>query len=157
MTSSNGHIFRVTGPLCGEFTGHRGIPITKRPMTRSFNVFFDLRPNKRLCKQSWCWWFEKSSRSLWRQRNGWYSGIILQCRLNRITFYVNSLWPSVVTRRPRSGSPLVSAMACRLKAPSHYLNQCWRIISKVQWHLSRAISRTIAQQAITNISLKLLI
>ena len=29
MTSSNGNIFRVTGPLCGEFTGHRGIPRTK--------------------------------------------------------------------------------------------------------------------------------
>ena len=28
MTSSNG-IFRVTGPLCGEFTGHRWIPLTK--------------------------------------------------------------------------------------------------------------------------------
>ena len=23
MTQSNGNIFRVTGPLCGEFTGHR--------------------------------------------------------------------------------------------------------------------------------------
>ena len=29
MTSSNGNIFRVTGPLCGEFTGHRWIPHTK--------------------------------------------------------------------------------------------------------------------------------
>ena len=29
MTSSNGNIFRVTGPLCGEFTGHRWIPLTK--------------------------------------------------------------------------------------------------------------------------------
>ena len=28
MTSSNGNIFRVTGPLCGEFTGHRWIPNT---------------------------------------------------------------------------------------------------------------------------------
>ena len=27
--SSNGNIFRVTGPLCGEFTGHRWIPLTK--------------------------------------------------------------------------------------------------------------------------------
>ena len=26
MTSSNGNIFRVTGHLCGEFTGHRWIP-----------------------------------------------------------------------------------------------------------------------------------
>ena len=29
MTSSNGNIFGVTGPLCGEFTGHRKIPRTK--------------------------------------------------------------------------------------------------------------------------------
>ena len=29
MTSSNENIFRVTGPLCGEFTGHRWIPLTK--------------------------------------------------------------------------------------------------------------------------------
>ena len=29
MTSSNGNIFRVTGPLCWEFTGHRWIPLTK--------------------------------------------------------------------------------------------------------------------------------
>ena len=36
MTSSNGNIFRVTGHLCGEFTGHR-------PVTRRFDVFFDLR------------------------------------------------------------------------------------------------------------------
>ena len=29
MTSSNGNIFRVTGPLCGEFTGDRWNPLTK--------------------------------------------------------------------------------------------------------------------------------
>ena len=29
MTSSNGNIFRVTAPLCGEFTGHRWIPHSK--------------------------------------------------------------------------------------------------------------------------------
>ena len=29
MTSSNGNIFRVTGPLSVEFTGHRWIPLTK--------------------------------------------------------------------------------------------------------------------------------
>ena len=29
MMSSNGNIFRVTGPLCLEFTGHRWIPLTK--------------------------------------------------------------------------------------------------------------------------------
>ena len=29
MTSSNGNIFRVTGHLCGKFTGHRWISHTK--------------------------------------------------------------------------------------------------------------------------------
>ena len=29
MASSNGNILRVTGPLCGEFTGRRWIPLTK--------------------------------------------------------------------------------------------------------------------------------
>ena len=65
MTLSNGNIFRVTGPLCGEFTGDRWIPHT-RPVTRSFDVFFDLRLNKRLSKQSRGWWFETPSRSLLR-------------------------------------------------------------------------------------------
>ena len=37
VTSSNGNIFRVTGPLCGEFTGPGEFP-TQRPVTRSFDV-----------------------------------------------------------------------------------------------------------------------
>ena len=68
MTSSNGNIFRVTGPLCGEFTGPGEFP-TQRPVTRSLDVFFDLRLNKRLSKQPWGWWFETLSWSLWRHCN----------------------------------------------------------------------------------------
>ena len=68
MTSSNGNIFRVTGPLCGEFTGPGELP-TQRPVTRSFDVYFDLRLNKRLCKQSWGWWFETLLCPLWRHSN----------------------------------------------------------------------------------------
>ena len=69
MTSPNGNIFRVTGHLYGEFTGPRWIP-TQRPVTRSFDVFFDLRLNKRLSKQWWGWWFETLPCPLWRHRNG---------------------------------------------------------------------------------------
>ena len=65
MTSSNGNSFRATGPLCGEFTSPRWIN-PQRPVTQSFHVFFDLRLNKRLSKQSWGWWFETSPRPLWR-------------------------------------------------------------------------------------------
>ena len=49
-------------PVSGEFP-------TQRPVTRSFDVFFDLRPNKRLSKQSWGWWSETPSSSLWHHRN----------------------------------------------------------------------------------------
>ena len=68
MTSSNGSIFRVTGPLCGEFTGHRWIPRTKAS-DAEFDVFFDLRLNIRASKQSQGWWFETPSRSLWCHSN----------------------------------------------------------------------------------------
>ena len=64
MTSSNGNIFRVTGPLCGEFTGPGEFP-AQRSVTRSFDVFFDLRLNEWMSKQPWGWWFETLSWSLW--------------------------------------------------------------------------------------------
>ena len=41
----------------------------QRPVTRSFDVFFDLRLNKRLSKQWWGWWFVTLSRPLLRHRN----------------------------------------------------------------------------------------
>ena len=68
MTSSNGNIFRITDPLCGEFNGSGEFP-AQRPVTRSFDVFVGLRLNKRLSKQLWGWWFETPSWSLWRQCN----------------------------------------------------------------------------------------
>ena len=51
MTASNGNILRVTGHLCGEFTVPGEFP-AQRPVARSVDVFFDLRPNKRLSKQT---------------------------------------------------------------------------------------------------------
>ena len=68
MTSSNGNIFRVTGPLCGEFTGPGGFP-AQRPVTRSFDNVFDLCMNKQLNKQSWGWWFETPLCPLRRHRD----------------------------------------------------------------------------------------
>ena len=50
-------------PVPGEFPA-------QRPVTRVSDVFCDLCLNKRLSKQSWGWWFEAPSRSLWRHRNG---------------------------------------------------------------------------------------
>ena len=53
----------VNSPVPGEFP-------SQRPVTRNFNVFFDLLLNKRLSKQSRRRWFETSSRSLWCPCNG---------------------------------------------------------------------------------------
>ena len=44
--------------------------LSQGPVTRGLNVFFDLRLNKRLNKQSSHRWFETPSRPLWRHWNG---------------------------------------------------------------------------------------
>ena len=49
-------------PVPGDFPA-------QRPVTRSFDVFFDLRLNKRLSKQSWGRWFDRLSHPLWRHCN----------------------------------------------------------------------------------------
>ena len=49
-------------PVPSEFS-------TQRPVTRSFDVFFELRLNKLLSKQSWGWWFETLSCPSWRYCN----------------------------------------------------------------------------------------
>ena len=51
-------------------------------------------------------------------------------------YYLNSLGSGDAIWPQRSGSTLAQAMACCLRAPNHYLNQCWLIISKVEWHSS---------------------
>ena len=45
-------------PVTGEFS-------SRRQVTRSFDIFFDIRLNRRLSKQPWSWWFETPSRPLW--------------------------------------------------------------------------------------------
>ena len=83
-TSSNGNIFRVTGhcagntPVTGEFSA-------QRPVTRSFDVFCDLRLNNWLSKQ-WCgWWFETLSRPLWRHSNGiWGASSLNRAKLKQM-------------------------------------------------------------------------
>ena len=85
MTSSNGNIFHVTGPLCGEFTGHWWFPNSKASDVELW-CFFDLRLNKPLSKQSRDWWFETQLGSLWRHYNGFM-----------INYEISSLHPLLVT------------------------------------------------------------
>ena len=73
MTSSNGNIFCATGPLCGEFPA-------QRPVTRRFDVFFDLRPKTRLSKQWWGWWL--------RRHRAHYDVIVMSCAWIRGFYYI---------------------------------------------------------------------
>ena len=50
---------------------------------------------------------------------------------------LNSLGANDAIWRQRSGSILTQVMACCLTAPSHYLNQCWLVISEVVCHSSK--------------------
>ena len=83
-------------PVTGEFP-------TQRPVTRSFDVYFDLRPKERLSKQWWGWWFETLSRSLWRHRNGlgdnWYDTYDYKAAADRsCMFTLNDVAMTVTSR-----------------------------------------------------------
>ena len=64
-------------PVTGEFPAQMASNVEivsiwwchQRPVTRSFDVFFDLWLNKRLSKQSWGWWFETLPCPLWCHSN----------------------------------------------------------------------------------------
>ena len=55
-------------PVTGEFPSQRAV-------TQGFDAFFHLRLNKPLSKQSWGWWLETPSCSLWRH----YNYFIIMC------------------------------------------------------------------------------
>ena len=71
-------IWARNSPVTGEFS-------SQKPVTWSFDVFFDQRMNKRLSKQSWGWWFETPWLSLWRHCNG--NGVSV-----RATLKISILW-----------------------------------------------------------------
>ena len=116
-------------PVTGEFP-------TQRPVTRSFDVFFDLRMNKRLSKHRWGWWFETPSCPLWRHCNGHDITHIQQKEIftsakktihgGMIKYAL--LLPSDAIWRHRSELTLSRVMAWWPMAPSHYLNKCWLLI-----------------------------
>ena len=78
-----------------------------------------------------------------------------RCNANSVAhnfslYLVNSLCPSDAIRRKGAVSTLAQVMAWCLTAPSHYLNQCWLIFSKVLWHSSEGIIMTWEDLKILN-------
>ena len=71
-------------PVTGEF-------LARRPVTRSSDIFYDLRLIKRLSKQYWSWWFETPSRPLWRHSNELHTDKVAICDCR-------NLWPCRVSQ-----------------------------------------------------------
>ena len=72
IMSWRGHQMETFSVLLALCAGNSPVPDkfpTHRPVTRSFDVFFEVCLNKRLSKQSRGWWFETLSRPLWRHCN----------------------------------------------------------------------------------------
>ena len=84
------HQMETFPALLALCAGNSPVPVNsphKRPVTWSFDVFFDLCLNKRLSKQPWGWWFETLAWSLWRHRN------VVTKRLRR------SCWAAVISTK----------------------------------------------------------
>ena len=117
MMENNGNNVRVTCPLWRESTGV--IP-SQRPVTRNFDVFFVLRLNKRLGKQSRCWWFDTPSRSLWRQCDGFC--VVVNAKMVFLWWQI-MCFPSVKISYHGnwSGSPNINSDETPLADNSHWL------------------------------------
>ena len=57
----------------------------KGPVTRSFDVFFDLHLIKRLSRHWWGWWIETLTRPLWRHCNARYIYWAGACKVNTLS------------------------------------------------------------------------
>ena len=124
-------------PLTGEFPA-------QRPVTRSFDVFFDLRLNKRLSKQTWGWWFETPSCLSW-----------LHCNAPRESYNILNMDPNIKIKHNKTVCifygiyRMYSTQCCRVtecgdsdrdqhwfrkwlvdcSVTSHYLSQWWLVDS----------------------------
>ena len=111
-------------PVPGEF------PI-QRPVTRSFDVIFDLRPNKQLSKQWWGWWFGTQSYPLWRHSNEIHLKIMLFAKC-----WPFCPWLNVLAHRDLVTHICVSKQSHHwfrhwlvvCSVSSHYLHQRWIIV-----------------------------
>ena len=110
---------------------------TQRSVTRSFDVFFDLRLNKRLCQRWKRRWFETPSHPLWRHCNDiirfghgfvvlYIVVVISSFLVDTVAYHArvlegDSQWAEIW--KHRTESTLVQVLDCCVAAPNIYLNQ----------------------------------
>ena len=150
------HQMETFSALLAICAGNSSVPgefPAQRPVTRSFDVFFDLRLNKWLSKQSRGWWSETLSRPLWRHRNGQCRRDIGYCCEFKIwsvfclslciDVLINSSPPSAAYMRRWTGVSIGSGNGLSpVRRKNHYMNQCclivnWSLRNKLQWTLNQ--------------------
>ena len=118
---------------------------TSRVSRHPFRIRIQIRENDQhidTCTK----WSKILQMSIWMT---FFAAILSKLHWNLLTmipWIMNNCW---------SGSTLAQVMACCLTAPSHYLTQCWLIISESSDHQLRTISQEIPQPSITKMRLKI--
>ena len=132
MTSSNGSIFRVSGPLHGEFTGHRWIPLTKASDAQLWSFRWSA---------PWinCWVNNCEAGDL-RRHHAHYDVTVMWMRLG-CRKRVISIGDAYMHQWTGSGwYQLVQSMLVTYLVSSHYPNQCWLVNwstrNTIQWNLT---------------------
>ena len=124
-------------PVIGEFP-------EQRPVTRSFNVFFDLHPNKRLSKQSWGWWFGTPSHPLWHHCNA----LTRWCRVMDICISKLTIISSDNSLSPGRRQAIIWTNAGTLLIGR-------TLGKKLQWNLNQNSYIFIQESAVENVVRKL--
>ena len=111
-------------PVNGEFP-------SQMPVTRRFDVFFDLHLNKRLSKQSRRRWFKTLSRPLWRHGTvfaipWWHHGTETLSALLDLC-----AWNPLITRGPPNKRPVMRTFGFSLVSTSCYHDVCLTSLSYV--------------------------
>ena len=105
------------------------------PVTRSFDVFFDLRPNKRLSKQWWGWWFETPSLPLWRHCNGMGIAIIKITRSWDNLIFIMGM-PILVRWCLYIATAHRCQFQCKDCLPMYMESHVYLCTSKIRWSIS---------------------
>ena len=123
--------------LCRGNSSVTGEFFAQRPVTRSFDVSFDLHLNKRLSKQS-CYWFETPSRSLWLHRNDYVPLLlpVLDTRNHSITVAAHRVLFICIASSQVMYQRIVSPLQEKRNVSDKirgYLAQCERALMFVCW------------------------
>ena len=125
-------------PVTGEFP-------TRRPVTWSFDVFFDLRLNKRLNKHSWA----QAS----HQPIEWWKSVLTVCRCvltNRLQGCTVSMTELTCSARGTTNHNSFLHTQCYCSPKRHHLKKAFKInITLTIWSSSNGYSRNNLQFCVT--------